>query len=285
MNRRDFIHNGLLATGLICFGLPRTQLIAEASPPLGSGMKLVLQTYTFRNFNLDEAIQKTRLAGVGYVEIAGGTRINGEGVRSSNMSSDQKKWLRDIMAENNVRALGLGGCGGSTQEFDFAQEMGLQYLQGEPPFEKLIEVSKRAEEYKIRFTVHNHANPNKYWNYKETLKRLDGCTSWIGLCPDTGHQMRSAIDPLVAIKDLKGRIYNIHLKDLNGINEEGKPKQNLHDVPWGTGAGKIEAILTELKAQNYAGTVVIEFEYKPNDNLAEVTECVKFFRKVIGKDQ
>jgi sugar phosphate isomerase/epimerase len=197
------------------------------------------------------------------------------------MTADERKRIKEVLAENSVKAVSLGGSQGTTEDFDFAADMGLLRLQGEPPFEKLVEISERAEKYKVQFTLHNHAKPNKYWNYQETLKRLDGCTSWIGFCPDTGHMIRSGIDPLVAIKALKGRIYEVHLKDLNDLPSEKVQSKDLHDVPWGTGQGQVEAILRELQEQKSSATVIIEYEYDWDDNLAAVTECAEFFRKIV----
>jgi sugar phosphate isomerase/epimerase len=279
MKRRTFLKTVSLGTGLFLQGEP---IFATTKATTGSGLSLAVQTWTFRLFDLDVGIRKIREAGVHFAEIAGGIQLSGQKKRASAMTIEERKRIKEVLAENNVQAVSLGGCQGTPEEFDFAAEMGLLRLQGEPPFEKLIEISERAEKYKIQFTLHNHAKPNKYWNYKETLQRLDDCTSWLGFCPDTGHTIRSGLDPLVAVKELKGRIFSIHLKDLNDISTQESPKNNLHDVPWGTGKGQVEAILRELLAQKKDITVIIEYEYDWENNLHAVTECVKFFHKIVS---
>jgi sugar phosphate isomerase/epimerase len=274
-NRRDFLKTVSLGTGGLLFG---HSLFANDT---AVGLNLAVQTWTFKNFDLKAGIEKIREAGVGFAEIAGGIQFAGQKKRASALTADERKQLKDVLQRNQVKAVSLGGCQGTPEEFDFAADFGLLRLQGEPPFEKLVEVSERAEKYKMQFTLHNHAKENKYWNYKETLKRLDGCTSWLGFCPDTGHMIRSGIDPLTAIKDLKGRIFAVHLKDLNDILSPEMPKNKLHDVPWGTGKGQVEAILRELLAQKATATVIIEYEYDWDNNLAAVTECAKFFHKIV----
>ena len=281
-SRRSFIQLSSFGLGALALGhLPQTTQGQDNATK--ADLKLTVQTWSFRLFDIDDGIKKTRQAGIDYVEIAGGIRVKGENKRASAMTPEERQWLKSVLIDHNVAAISLGGCQGTPEEFDFAAEMGLKTLQGEPPFDKLVEVSRRAEEYKVRFVLHNHPSPSRYWYYKDILPRLDGCSPWMGFCPDTGHQMRSGIDPLVAIKEMKGRIYSVHLKDLNDYGFVNSPnRSHLHDVPWGTGKGQVEAILKELIAQNVQGPVIIEYEHNWEDNLAEIAECAKFFNKVVG---
>jgi len=280
--RRNFLKLSSLGLGALALGNLPQESSAQDSPAKAD-LKLTVQTWTFRLFDIDEGIRKTRQAGIDYVEIAGGIQVKGQSKRASTLTADERKWLKAVLADNNVTAISLGGCQGTPEEFDFAVEFGLKTLQGEPAFDKLVEVSQRAEEYKVRFVLHNHPAPSKNWLYKDILPRLTGCSPWMGFCPDTGHQMRSGIDPLVAIKELKGRIFSIHLKDLNDYGFVNSPnRSHLHDVPWGTGKGRVEAILRELIAQNVQAPVIIEYEHNWENNLAEVTECAKFFHKIVG---
>jgi sugar phosphate isomerase/epimerase len=99
----------------------------------------------------------------------------------------------------------------------------------------------------------------------------------IGACCDTGHWMRSDINPVEALKKLEGRIISFHLKDLN---EYGK---GAHDVPWGTGRADIKAILTEVHRQGVKPVFSVEYEYHFGHSLPEITECVAYFNKVAGE--
>ncbi|MDR1959240.1 MAG: sugar phosphate isomerase/epimerase [Planctomycetaceae bacterium] len=286
ITRRNFLKGSSFGAGILVLENTFSQRRMIAKEHQASwekaNLKLTIQTWSFRLFDIEEGLKKTHEAGVGFVEIAGGIKIKGQNKRAVAMTDEERKWFRSVAEENQVKAVSLGGNQGTRQEFDFAAELGLAVMQGEPPFDRLVEVSGLAEEYQIHFALHNHATPNRYWNYKETLKRLDGCSPWLGFCPDTGHMMRSGIDPLTAVRDLKGRIFSIHLKDLNDTNRLDTEKKELYDVPWGTGKGQVEAILHELAAQKVRGPVIIEYEYKWEDNVSEIAECVKFFNKVIG---
>ena len=279
--RRQFLQTGLLATAAaICSG---QRLFAQAEQ---KKITLALQTYTLRKFNFEELIKKTREAGIDEVEIAGGnTWWDGERRRSVALNAEERKRLRSILEENGIRAVSLGGSQGAPEDFDFAKEMGLQFLQGEPPVDKLVEVSKRAEEYSIRYSLHNHAKPTKYWDYRETVKRVQDCAPALGICPDTGHFIRSGFDPVEVIRAFKGRMVSVHLKDLDGINPEADPEiqKKLRDVAWGTGKGQTEAVLKELISQRFIGPIIIEYDHIYEDgNVADIKKCAEFFRKIVG---
>jgi electron-transferring-flavoprotein dehydrogenase len=94
----------------------------------------------------------------------------------------------------------------------------------------------------------------------------------IGAAADTGHWCTSNIKPIYGLKILKGRIISVHLKDKEKFGES-------HDVPYGEGVADIKALLDELKAQGFNGNVSIEYEYKMENNSAEVKQCIDYVRK------
>jgi hypothetical protein len=112
------------------------------------------------------------------------------------------------------------------------------------------------------------------------LKVCKGRSPRIGACADTGHWMRSGINPLEAVKKLgaQKRIISLHFKDLN---EFGNPKA--HDVIWGTGLANAKAILAELARQDFKGVFSIEYEYNWLESMPEIAGCVAFFRKTAAE--
>jgi len=289
--RRQFLKTGLFAAAAAT--LPGQMLFSQTAEKK-SAITLALQTYTLRNLpaenraiGFEEAIKITRAAGIDEVEIAGGnTWWSGERGRTVALNADDRRRLRGVLEENGVRAISLGGSAGSPADFDFAKEMGLQFLQGEPQIDDLVEVSKRAAEYGIRYSLHNHAYPTRHWDYRESMKRLQDCDPAMGICPDLGHFIRSGFDPVEVIRACKGRIVSVHLKDLNGVNPTNDPeiRRSLRDVAWGTGQGQAEAVLKELHSQAFEGAVIIEYDHiYPDGNVEQVNKCAEFFRKVMSE--
>ena len=178
----------------------------------------------------------------------------------------------------------------SRKVFEFARRMGIDTLVAEPTPEALDTVEKLCKEYHIKVGIHNHPKPSHYWNPDTVLAAVKGRTPLMGACADTGHWLRSGLDPVECLKKLDGRVICLHFKDL--VPEEQKPQDNapaatkkkkseakaMHDVPWGTGIGNVKAMMAELKRQGFHGAYCVEYEYHWENSMPEIAECVKFFK-------
>jgi len=243
--------------------------------------KLGMQAYSFRNFTFEEAVAKTKALGLGYIEAYPWQTLSKARPKvqtSPNMSKADKLLMKQILREAGVKLINYGVVKLTNKEaecrkvFDFAREMGIETIVSEPPEDAFDLISKLCEEYKINVAIHNHPKPSHYWNPDTVLKVCQGRSKRIGACADTGHWMRSGINPLEAIKKLKGRIISLHFKDLN------KPGGG-HDVIWGTGKADVKAILTELKEQEFRGVFSIEYEHNWSNSMPEIAGCVSFFER------
>jgi sugar phosphate isomerase/epimerase len=176
----------------------------------------------------------------------------------------------------------------SRKVYEFAKKMGIDTLVAEPEPAALDLVEKLCKEYNIKVAFHNHPKPSRYWNPDTVLEAVKGRTPLMGACADTGHWLRSGLEPLECLKKLEGRVICLHFKDL--VAEEpkaedktpatGKKKSQaklMHDVPWGTGVGNVKAQMAELKRQHFHGAFCVEYEYHWENSMPEVAECVKFF--------
>jgi len=117
-----------------------------------------------------------------------------------------------------------------------------------------------------------------YWHPNLVLEALKGRSELMGVCADTGHWMRCGINPVWALKKLEGRIISLHLKDLNDYGEV-----DTHDVPWGTGKGKVKEVLEELHRQKFEGIIAIEYEYNWDNSMPDIKQCIDYFNKVISE--
>ena len=151
--------------------------------------------------------------------------------------------------------------------------MGLETIVSEPPADAFYLLDKLTQEYGINVALHNHPRPSKYWDPKVVLKAVQGRNPRIGACADTGHWVRSGVNPMEALKMLEGRIISLHFKDLN----EASP--GAHDVPWGTGISDARGMLAELHRQGFSGVFSIEYEYNWMNSMPEIAQCVSFFNK------
>jgi len=253
---------------------------ADQSPADKLGWQLAIHVYTFRKFSLNEGIQKTSSLGLKYLSLSGSVNWNGKSPRVHTLSDQDLKSVHKLLKDAGIVKLvnvGIvplpGDEAQSRQVFEFAKRAGTDVLVAEPEEAALDTVEKLAKEYNIKVAIHNHPKPSHYWNPDTVLKAVQGRSPLLGACADTGHWIRSGLDPVESIKKLEGRVICLHFKDLN----EKKEGSRQHDVPWGTGVGKSKAIMAELKRQGFRGAFCVEYEYNWDNSVPEIAECVKFF--------
>ena len=282
MNRRIMLKSSAaLAGAAVTLGIARSFAQVNAGIYSGGapwaellGWRLGCQAYSFNRFSFQEAVQKNASMGLRYIEGYPGQRLTKDvnAGLGPGLNRGQRLLAKTILADHGVKIVNFGVTGVDRDTFEFAVDMGIETLCTEPGFDQLESLSKMADEYKVNIALHNHPKPSPYWDYKTVLERCDGLSFRVGACADTGHYLRSGINPLEAVKALKGRIVSFHFKDLN---KEGDG----HDVPWGTGVADVPAILAELKAQQFKGVFSIEYEHNWDNSVPDISQCVKFFNE------
>jgi len=263
--------------------------ISPKSHPTKQGWRLGVQAYTFKEFTFYEAIDKTAALGLHYIEEGGALPLSKEtpDVRLSHtMPAELKEQVKQKLAAAGVKLVHYAAWPPPEKItdpaewrriFEFAKDMGVEAIVGEPPEEVFDVLEKLCQEYKIPIALHNHAKPARYWNPEKVLEACKGRSKWIGACADTGHWTRSGINPVEALKKLEGRIICLHLKDVNKATLEG------HDVIWGTGKSNIKGILTELDRQNFEGVFSVEYEYNWLNSMPDIAQCIKYFDSVAAQ--
>jgi sugar phosphate isomerase/epimerase len=253
-----------------------------------SGFAIGCQAYTFNRFTAFEAIEKTAEAGGKCIEFYPNQKFSPDQPEvklDHNLSADNIKKLKAKLKKHNIRAVNYGVVAGKNPEdwrkiFEFAKTMGLYGITTEAVGDlDLIETF--VKKYDIHVGIHEHAkrqgDPNyKVWDPNYVLSVVKDRDPRIGACADTGHWQTSGLDPLEGIKILKGRVISCHLKDKTEKGHEG------HDIPYGSGGGRIKEILDELKAQGFKGNISVEYEYNWLHSVPDVKQCIDFV-KAYGK--
>ena len=248
------------------------------------GWRLGMQAYSFNRFTFYEAIDKNASLGLDWIEAYPGQKLRKEksNVRfDHNLSPALQKEVKQKLTDAGVRLVNYGVVGLGTNEaenrkvFDFAKAMGIETIVSEPPFDAFDLIDRLCREYKIKVALHNHPKNSRYWNPETVLKVCKGRSKWIGACADTGHWMKSGVNPVEALKKLEGRIISLHLKDLNEFGVRGA-----HDVIWGTGKANMQAILSELHRQKFQGVFSIEYEHNWLNSVPEIRGCVAYFNRM-----
>ena len=286
MTRREMLRTSLALGGATLFA---PQLFAATVVPEDRkfteqlGWKIGPQIYSFNRFPFDEAIKLVAACGTASFEQYAGQKVSKEiniNVGPDLLKPENKdalKRVKDLLAEYGCSMHAIGVCPGDRRHFEFATEFGIPVLNCEPGFDRIPEVNKLAEEFKINVGLHNHPKPSIYWDPEIVLAQLKESGPRVGACCDTGHWLRSGLSPLQGIRKLKGRIASFHIKDLKW--NAGRSNFDA-DCPLGQGEVGIAAILKEFATHDTKGNTIpfsIEFEAAWDNNQPQVAESVKFF--------
>jgi sugar phosphate isomerase/epimerase len=254
------------------------------------GFAVGCQAYSFNRFTVFEAIEKNAATGSKVIEFYPGQKLSKDDPKakfSHDSPEDVIATVKAALAKHGVKAVNYGVVGIPTDEagarkiFEFAKNMGIYAITTES-VNSMDMIEKMVKEFDIAVAFHNHPkrekNPDyKVWDPNYVLSLVKDRDPRIGACADTGHWATSGLTPLDCVKILKGHIVSVHMKDRPAIGP------GHHDVPFGTGALNLKAVLDELKAQGFKGNIAIEYEHNWENSVPEITECIKFFRNYGGK--
>jgi sugar phosphate isomerase/epimerase len=277
-----------LITAGVAVALVALPAIAENKIPdeyKTSGFFVGCQAWTWNNFSVFEAIEKTAQAGGRVIEFYPGQKLSKEepSVKwDHNASTETIQKVQDQLAKFKIKAVNYGVVGipkdeaGARKIFEFAKALGLRAVTTESD-DAIDTIEKMVKEYDVMVAFHDHPkqpnNPSyRMWDPNYILSLVKDRDRRIGACADTGHWVRSGIKPVDALRILKGRVISSHLKDLNEFDPRG------HDVPAGTGVSDVPAILEELRAQGFDGNISIEYEHNMAASMPEVAQSIGFVR-------
>ena len=250
---------------------------------------IAMQCWTFRKFSFLQTLKKVKNLKIQYLEAYPGQILDSADTEikfDHNLDSDQIEMVKQKLKKHGLTLVSYGVVGFENNEqsmrkvFDFAKTLGIKTIVTEPGFDDYSLIERMVQEYNINIAVHNHPAPSKYAYPDTVLSHVKGLDKRIGACADTGHWLRTGVNPVEALKLLNGRITNVHLKDLNefGVKEAV-------DVPFGLGKANIHDILVELTRQDYNGYLSVEHEnpdeiYNPEPSIQKGLE---YIRSLVGE--
>jgi sugar phosphate isomerase/epimerase len=180
---------------------------AGLSPAEQLGWQMAIHERTFEKFTLYQAMDKTAALGLNYFSFSARVKLDDNtNVATANLTDDQIADIKKHLRANNVPL--PGNEANCRKEFEFAKKMGIGVLVGEPTTDALNTVEKLCKEYNIKVAIHDHpkASHSLYWNPEAVLAAIKDRGPLMGACADTGHWMRSGLDPVQCLKTLQGRV-------------------------------------------------------------------------------
>lgn len=263
-----------------------------------------LQTYSFRDKSLDDAITDMQKLGIKHIELWEGhvqpmefqwkrglsaeqLKENREGIaawRASlniNEVSEIKKKLKTagikVLAYNstfkdNIKDEELD------LEFQIAKALGTDTINSSATVNVMSRVDKLAKKYRIKVGMHNHSHvdqPNQFATPDSFSRGMAGRSKFIGINLDIGHFTASNFDPVAYLQENHHKVYSIHIKDR--IRNQGEK------VPFGEGDTPIVEVLRLIKERQWNIPAFIEYEYPGGDSFTEVKKCLDYCWSALKK--
>jgi len=265
--------------------VPSTKLTPAIRAQEKLGWRLGIEEYTFSKFTFFEAIEKTAQLGLPYMGGLSFQQVSKEIPRNLDpqLTDEELKQIRLKLDEAGIRLLTYyiqdipGDEAGCRKVFDFGRKLGIETFMGEPAPAALDTIGRFCDEYDIKVGIHNHdqkASP-QYWRPEGVLAACQGKSKRIGACPDLGYWIRSGLDPVKGVRTLGDRLITVQMHDLHELTPEG------HDVPWGTGVGQTERVLTEMHKLGIRPVMFgLEYAYNWYESMPEIAKSVEFFNQV-----
>jgi Sugar phosphate isomerases/epimerases len=267
LTRRTFGKNA--AAGLLAATLPLSAFSAVSKLKIGIG------AFTYHNFSLDEMIAQLQTLKISEIEMS-----RGEFMLMNHPGDDLFRAARTKLDRANIRCVSYYSATiKEDQELEsalrFAKILGAQNVTGDATGDILHHIDRRFSQEGMTFGIHNHFFKGEKFPYEspdDVLRALAVLSETVGATADVGQFASCGQDPLDAIRKLSSRLKLIHLKDIAAAGDD-------RNVVLGQGISKIPEVMQELRRQNFAHLIAIEYEKDGNIN-SDVQACVEYARKL-----
>lgn len=231
------------------------------------------QSYSFRKFGFEDSIQCLKQLGLDSMEFCG--------VHFPCDATHEKfEYVKKTLREAGVKTpcYGVEGFGAdpeaSLRKFEFAQALGVEILTADPTPEAFPTLEALCERFRAKIAIHNHGPGARYDKVQDTLAAVKDRTPLIGACVDTGHAIRAGEKPHEVIEQLGSRVISVHLKDwIHGGKEQ----------ILGRGDMDLVAVARALKAIDFSGPIVMEYEESPENPVPDMKQGWANWQKAVAE--
>ena len=231
--------------------------------------------YTFKEFTVEKTIGMMKRIGVSNLSLK-------DFHMPMNSTQDQINAVIQKFKSSGINVYTVGVVYMKTkdsvdQAFEYAKMAGVKMIVGAPDYELLTYVENKIRTYNFRLAIHNHGPDNPlYPNATDIWNHIKDLDPRMGICIDIGHTTRDGHDPCDDIINYKSRIYDIHIKDVDKADKDGKT------IEMGRGIINIPKFVETLRKVKYTGSCSLEFEKDMTDPLPGIAESIGYFKGVMA---
>ena len=250
------------------------------------GFSVSLQSYTYREFDLETVLKRSKELGLHHVELY-------QKHAALNASPEQVKAILNLCKDYDVTPVCWGvqaftkNHDANKKVFEFGKAMGLKSFSANPDPDSFDSLDKLCEEYKLAIGIHPHGPVGKdkldrWYSAEIIMEAVKNHHPLIGTCLDTGHLIRSAQEPFnkklvpeQQVRVMGARNFGMHLKDHDNVKK--------HDVVFGQGVLNLGEVLKALREVKFTGHLSIEYEHNSKEPTADVAACVEVFKETVKR--
>ena len=267
-SRRNFLKVSAL-TGAA--SLLKLNASGKVNPVDHHKLKLGLASYSLRNFTQAKAIAMVKRVGLEYMcfksmhlplsatkdEIGGSAkRVKDAGLELYGAGVIYMKSQAEV-----------------DQAFEYAKNAGMTTIVGVPSHDLLDYTNNKIQQYDIKVAIHNHGPGDDLYPSPESIyDKIKDLDPRFGICMDIGHTERIGVDPTEAGEKYFDRLFDLHLKDVDKAEADGKT------VEIGRGVIDIPRFIKMLVDKGYQGVASIEYEKDADDPLPGLAESVGYVK-------
>jgi sugar phosphate isomerase/epimerase len=287
LTRRAFHKSALAALSI--------DRLAAAPDSKIHGVQIGVQSYSFRDRPLDDAIRGMVEVGLGSCELwqghleprsAGDRKVSREELRQWRLTTPLEHF-RQIRQKFDKAGVEIYAYNYSFRDdftdeeiargFEMAKALGVSRITASATVSSAKRVDPFAAKNRIYVGMHNHSNvkdPNEFATPESFQAAMQGSSPYTLINLDIGHFTGANFDAVDYVSKHHEKIVTLHLKD--------RKKNQGDNVPFGQGDTPIKAVLQLLKTKKLNTPANIEYEYKGADTLAEVKRCYEFCKQALA---
>ena len=258
------------------------------------GVLIGVQSYSFRDRLLDEAIQAIADVGSGSCEFASGHLEGGFGGSPKKAREELRQWRLSVALDEfeavgktfrdagiDVYAYNYSFKDDFTDAeiergFEMAQAIGAKVITASANVSTASRIDRYAKKYKMRVGMHNHSNirENEFATPDDFDRARRGNSDYIAINLDIGHFTAANFDAVDYLDKHHDDILTLHIKD--------RKRDQGANVPFGEGDTPIREVLALLREKRSKIPANIEYEYDGDDTVEEVRKCFDYCRQALG---
>jgi sugar phosphate isomerase/epimerase len=259
-----------------------------------SGVTIGVQSYSYRDRPLDQAIAGMKEVGIGLCEMSQGHMEDRDDARESGGRERLRQWRLTVplsefeAAGQKFRDAGIDLYAYNysfkddftdkeiERGFEMAKALGAKVITASANVATSKRIDQLAKRYKIRVGMHNHSRirANEFATPADWDAARKGMSEYIAINLDIGHFVAAGFDPVDYLAKHHGDIVTLHIKD--------RKKDQGDNTPFGEGDTPIKEVLTLLREKKYAIPANIEYEYKGEDTIVEMKKCFAYCKNALG---